>query len=380
MPPFGLALAKRAVNQCEDLMGMRPGMDSVFGLHHLAHAHNAEVSGRLAGRARRPRHEEGRRVTGAVRAEVRARRSSTSSRTWRSGWSSPGRCSTRRLAWAQAHGDGWPCNAWPCNAGRDVSAAKVACADAAYRAARAALQVHGAIGYTAEHDLSLWLAKVRALVPAWGSQAEHRARVAGSGRDVSLTGEQQDLRDAVRGLLARGGQADGAVAWRRLCREVGVAGLAIPERYGGAGAGPAETGVVMEELGRDLTCSPMLGSAVLAAQALLASGDDAACGRLLPAIADGSATAALAWTTRAGHWDSGEVACPARAGRRRLGAGRRGALRAGRDTADVLLVAARAAGRPGCSRWTRARGCGPPVAVKAYCVRPPTRWPGPRPR
>ena len=62
-------------------------------------------------------------------------------------------------------------------AGRDVSAAKVACAGAAYRAARAALQVHGAIGYTAEHDLSLWLAKVRALVPAWGSQADHRARV-----------------------------------------------------------------------------------------------------------------------------------------------------------------------------------------------------------
>jgi alkylation response protein AidB-like acyl-CoA dehydrogenase len=60
---------------------------------------------------------------------------------------------------------------------RDVSAAKVACGDAAYRAARAALQVHGAIGYTAEHDLSLWLGKVRALVSAWGSQAEHRARV-----------------------------------------------------------------------------------------------------------------------------------------------------------------------------------------------------------
>ncbi len=62
-------------------------------------------------------------------------------------------------------------------AARDVSAAKVACADAAWLAARAALQVHGAIGYTAEHDLSLWLTKVRALVPAWGSQAEHRERV-----------------------------------------------------------------------------------------------------------------------------------------------------------------------------------------------------------
>ena len=50
MPSFGLALAKRAVNQCEDLMGMRDGMDSVFGLHHLAHAHNAEVGlGSLAG-------------------------------------------------------------------------------------------------------------------------------------------------------------------------------------------------------------------------------------------------------------------------------------------------------------------------------------------
>ena len=44
MPQFGLALTKRAVNQAEDLMGMRSGMDSVFGLHHFAHAHNAEVS------------------------------------------------------------------------------------------------------------------------------------------------------------------------------------------------------------------------------------------------------------------------------------------------------------------------------------------------
>jgi enoyl-CoA hydratase len=44
MPRFGLALTKRAVNQAEDQMGMRTGMDSVFGLHHFAHAHNAETS------------------------------------------------------------------------------------------------------------------------------------------------------------------------------------------------------------------------------------------------------------------------------------------------------------------------------------------------
>ena len=45
MPRFGLSLAKRAVNQCEDLMGMRAGMEATFGLHHLAHAHNAETAG-----------------------------------------------------------------------------------------------------------------------------------------------------------------------------------------------------------------------------------------------------------------------------------------------------------------------------------------------
>ena len=62
-------------------------------------------------------------------------------------------------------------------AARDVSAAKVACTEAAGRAARAALQVHGAIGYTEEHDVHLWLMKVRALAGTWGSQAEHRARI-----------------------------------------------------------------------------------------------------------------------------------------------------------------------------------------------------------
>jgi hypothetical protein len=60
---------------------------------------------------------------------------------------------------------------------RDVSAAKVACTDAAYRASRVALQVHGAIGYTGEYDLALWLTKIRALTTAWGTQSAHRARV-----------------------------------------------------------------------------------------------------------------------------------------------------------------------------------------------------------
>jgi alkylation response protein AidB-like acyl-CoA dehydrogenase len=60
---------------------------------------------------------------------------------------------------------------------RDVSAAKAAASDAALLAARSALQTHGAIGYTAEHDLSLWLLRVQALRSAWGDPAAHRRRV-----------------------------------------------------------------------------------------------------------------------------------------------------------------------------------------------------------
>jgi alkylation response protein AidB-like acyl-CoA dehydrogenase len=174
---------------------------------------------------------------------------------------------------------------------------------------------------------------------------------------VDLTAEQRALRDAVRALLAReqrrapvtpdpGPPAGSAgpvprspglaphplattdsarpappsptppgydlALWQWLGK-IGVAGLGVPERYGGAGAGPVETHIVAEELGRNLTPSPLLGSAVLATQALLASGDQAACRRLLPAVADGSAIAALAWTAAAGRWDPGEVACHAAA-------------------------------------------------------------------
>lgn len=60
---------------------------------------------------------------------------------------------------------------------RDVSAAKVAAADAALLAARSSLQTHGAIGFTQEHDLSLLLLRVQALRPAWGDPTWHRRRV-----------------------------------------------------------------------------------------------------------------------------------------------------------------------------------------------------------
>ncbi|WP_406732398.1 acyl-CoA dehydrogenase family protein [Streptomyces sp. NBC_01794] len=59
----------------------------------------------------------------------------------------------------------------------DIAAAKATAGEAAYAAARTALQLHGAVGYTDELDLSLWLRKARPLRDAWGTPARCRARV-----------------------------------------------------------------------------------------------------------------------------------------------------------------------------------------------------------
>ncbi|MCU1396863.1 MAG: acyl-CoA dehydrogenase [Ilumatobacteraceae bacterium] len=66
----------------------------------------------------------------------------------------------------------------PADRARDVSMAKALVSDAALKAARSALQVHGAIGYTWECDLQLFMKKAWALAPAWGSATQHRRRVA----------------------------------------------------------------------------------------------------------------------------------------------------------------------------------------------------------
>ncbi|WP_405981152.1 acyl-CoA dehydrogenase family protein [Streptomyces sp. NBC_00158] len=62
---------------------------------------------------------------------------------------------------------------------RDVAAAKLTAGEAAYAAALTALQLHGAVGYTEELDLSLWLRKARPLRDAWGGPARCRAEVVG---------------------------------------------------------------------------------------------------------------------------------------------------------------------------------------------------------
>lgn len=66
---------------------------------------------------------------------------------------------------------------------RDVSMAKTLAADAAEFSARVALQCHGAIGYTTEHDLQLYMKRAWALAHTWGDQSFHYARIETSLRD-----------------------------------------------------------------------------------------------------------------------------------------------------------------------------------------------------
>ena len=98
--------------------------------------------------------------------------------------------------------------------------------------------------------------------------------------------------------------------WKQLA-EMGIVGLLAPEEFGGAGAGPVELEIVMEEAGAALLCAPLLSSSVLAVTALVASGDRAAQTRLLPAIAEGARIATLALTGDAGSWTPDNVSVTA---------------------------------------------------------------------
>ncbi len=112
--------------------------------------------------------------------------------------------------------------------------------------------------------------------------SEEQAELAAT---VRLVMTKQADSAAVRAAIAANDGYD-ATLWATLCEQVGVAALAIPEEYDGAGATFFEAAVVLEEIGRSLAPTPLLAS-VLAAEALLAGGTDDAKARLLPRIAAG---------------------------------------------------------------------------------------------
>lgn len=105
---------------------------------------------------------------------------------------------------------------------------------------------------------------------------------------------------AVRRTMATESGHD-ADLWRAMA-EMGIAGLIVPEEFGGIGAGAAEVGAVMEEAGAALLAGPFLSSALLATSLLAQSTSADAKARLLPAMASGDRIAAVALTGDAGDW------------------------------------------------------------------------------
>ncbi|HXM54224.1 MAG TPA: acyl-CoA dehydrogenase family protein [Candidatus Dormibacteraeota bacterium] len=173
--------------------------------------------------------------------------------------------------------------------------------------------------------------------------------------NLVLGEEQEELQATVRRFLAdrspmarvREAMASPAghdpALWQRMAEDLGLPGLAVPDAFGGAGLGQVELSVVMEELGAALTPSPFLASAVLAADALLATDDDEAKRDLLPGIADGTTIATLAVAEDGGGWDPDAVRTRAELDDDGVWAltGTKTLVPDGAD-ADLLLVAARA--------------------------------------
>ena len=132
--------------------------------------------------------------------------------------------------------------------------------------------------------------------------------------------------------------------WKELTQTLGLAGLHVPEEYGGQGFGFVELGIALEETGRVLLCAPYFASAVLATSAIMTAASHAQKLALLPGLAAGDTIATLAFAEPNGRWDSTGIeltATPA-GGAFRLDGVKSFVLDGQR--ADLIVVAARAPG------------------------------------
>jgi len=175
--------------------------------------------------------------------------------------------------------------------------------------------------------------------------------------DFDLNDEQRQLKDSVERLLAdsygdlaqrQGYQKEPKGYSQRLWKQYAELGLlAVPfaEQHGGLGQGPTETMLIAEAFGRALAIEPYLATVVLAGGALRHAGNEALLGELVPAIAEGRLTVALAHQERQARYDLADTATTARAD------GKGGYTLEGEkcvvlhgDSADRLIVAARVSG------------------------------------
>ena len=136
-----------------------------------------------------------------------------------------------------------------------------------------------------------------------------------------------------------------ANAWNEMA-EMGWAGVIIPEEYGGSAFGYLSIGLILEELGRTLTASPLIASGVGAASALVLGGSDAQKSEWLPKIADGSVVGALAVDEGAHHAPEKVALAATKSGAGYSLSGTKTFVIEGL-AANLLVVSARTSGAPG---------------------------------
>jgi alkylation response protein AidB-like acyl-CoA dehydrogenase len=135
----------------------------------------------------------------------------------------------------------------------------------------------------------------------------------------AFSAEQDELRKSVRKFLEDKSpesevrrlmeSVDGydPAVWTQLCEQLGLAGLAIPEKYGGSGFGYVELIVVFEEMGRALLCAPYFSSVALAANLLITVDDESAKVAYLPSLASGQKIGSVALAETTGRWDEAGI-------------------------------------------------------------------------
>jgi alkylation response protein AidB-like acyl-CoA dehydrogenase len=176
--------------------------------------------------------------------------------------------------------------------------------------------------------------------------------------DFAFSEEQEEFRAVVRRFLeerwptaevrrlAETREGFDRAVWKQMAAEIGLQGLAVPEAFGGQGFGFLELGIALEEMGRQLAGGPFLAGA-LAAQALLACGDESQRKARLPAIAAGDVIATLAVAEPAGGVGAAAMATECcRRGDAWTVSGAKTAVLDGQN-ADLFLVAAREPGSRG---------------------------------
>lgn len=163
--------------------------------------------------------------------------------------------------------------------------------------------------------------------------------------------ELDELREIVRDVLDKGSSSTKVrallddpvghdpVLWSRLA-DLGWCGIAVPEQYGGAGGSFVELGVVLAELGRHLTPTPLLSTVTLGVGALLLAGSAEQRAKWLPRLASGEAKATVAFTDSGADAtaDPGIVAVSRRGAYHLTG---KASFVLDAHTADLLIVAAR---------------------------------------